>query len=61
MFSDATESKCGSLFDRGVKLFEAVNKSVKSTRVNNGFCKGGGVFGNGSQNVGGGFLVEALN
>jgi hypothetical protein len=41
MFSDAAESKSSSLFDRGVKLFKAINKSIKSTRVNNGFCEGG--------------------
>jgi hypothetical protein len=41
MFSDAAESKSSSLFDRGVKLFKAINESIKSTRVNNGFCEGG--------------------
>jgi hypothetical protein len=41
MFSDAAESKSSSLFDRGVKLFKAIDESIKSTRVNNGFCEGG--------------------
>jgi hypothetical protein len=60
VFGDARKSKGSSLLYGRIELFKAVNKGIKSTRVNNSFSKMWGVLSNGSKNVGGSFLVESL-
>ena len=57
---DTAEGKSGCFFHRWIEFFEAVYKGIKSAGVDDGLSKVGGVFGNRSQNVGGGFFVEAL-
>ena len=61
MLGNARQSKCSSLLDRWVEFFEAVNKSLKSSRVNDSLSKVWRVLGNGSEDVGGSFFVETLS
>ena len=61
VLGDAREGKCSSLLYRGIKFFKTVNEGIECTRVNNCLCKVRRVFGNRSEHICGGFLVETLN
>ena len=60
MLGDAGEGKGSSFLDGWVEFLEAVHESIEGTRVHNGLGKMRRVLGDGSQDVGGGLLVESL-
>jgi len=46
VFGDAGKSEGSSFLNRWIELLKAVNKGIKSSRVNNGLSEMWGMFGN---------------
>ena len=60
MLGNTGKSKCSSFLDRWIELFEAIDKSIEGTGVNDSLGKMRRVLSNRSENIGGSFLVESL-